>query len=105
MVSAFAVRNSDLASISSEKIRAVLFGMPASCATFEDGRDRSALVGIHECLDAVHQIKVVVGFRHGFFARRAVLVFQRADAALDFIGSINRRRDFGGEERGDRNQC
>ena len=47
----------------------------------EDGRHRSALVGVHERLDAVHQVEVVVGLRHGLLARRAVLVFQRADAA------------------------
>ena len=42
----------------------------------EDGRHRSALVGIHERLDAVHQVEIVVDLGHGLLARRAVLVFQ-----------------------------
>ena len=59
----------------------------------EDGRHRSALVGVHERLDAVHQVEVVVGLGHGLFARCAVLVLQRADADLDFVRRGDRRRD------------
>ena len=72
-------------SISSEKMRTVLFGMPASSHALEDGRHRSALVGIHERLDAVHQVEVVVGLGDGLFARRAVLEFERADARIDLV--------------------
>ena len=70
----------------------------------EDGRHRSALVGVHERLDAVHQVKEVVGLGHRVFARCAVLVFKRADAALDLVrrhGAVCLdRRNSGSEKQG-----
>ena len=75
-------------------------------AALEDGRHGSALVGIHERLDAVHQVEVVVDLRNSLFAWCAVLELERAETRLQPVGRGDRRRDRrGGLGGGRAGQC
>jgi hypothetical protein len=61
-----------------------------------DGLYADAPHGVHERLEGVREIEVVVDFRDGLCAGRPVLGFKRAGARFDFVGRGDGRRDFGG---------
>ena len=58
-----------------------------------DGVDADALHGVHERLEGVREVQVVVDLVERRLARRAVLEVERADARLDLV------------RRGDRLRC
>ena len=107
-VSALAVRNSDLASINSEKMRISLSLTPSVEKASACGDQADALHRVDERVVGVREVDVVVSLFQCGLARRAVLEVERAEPRLDFVRRGDRRRDcrcrLGGGQVG-QHQC
>ena len=81
-MSAFAVKNSDRESISSEKISTSPSAIAGVQEPLPDGVDRHPLDGVHERLDAVQVVQVVAQLLRGLTRRVAVGELQGPDPGL-----------------------
>ena len=69
---------------------------PGAQKALVEGAYADPLKGVHERLERVREVQVVIDLGDGVLARHAVLEVERADARLDFVRRGDRRRDCGG---------
>ena len=95
-MSAFAVKNSDAESISSEKIRTWLSSAPASSSPLRSATVEAPAYPIQEHIQGVHVVEVVVHGLDGLASGHAVDEFERPKPGLELLRGRDRAERLAG---------
>ena len=94
-MSALAVRNSELGVHQIGKDEDFVVLHPDALKSFVKGRYADTLVSVHERLEGVREVQIVIDLFNGFLARHAVLEVECADARLDLVRCGDLFRNLG----------